>query len=320
MPRRMDDGGEKANDVSQPVAEHPNELWSQGQQAAHATLVDMAQTFFEVDWADKGKGLKPRLDPLVVGPTGMGKSHLVRAVAKSLNIPMLRLSYNEWLLNGARETPATLTRVHYFINSATRGIIHIDEMDKFRTGHRTEWATAVHGEVFQLLDRSLEQPTRGVTWTPDIQAKLKQSILIIGSGTWQALWSKSTRPKIGFLDRGDSDKTSIATEIARSELVPTELLRRFCSELVVMPPATEADYRHGAAMYGLDALAIELGETLDYQDACTRGLGARWLEEVFARLLRVARRQGKMMRPVPGPTELEPTIDMLDLAEDDIPF
>lgn len=310
--------GEARIDSPTPVPDEIK-LWSSGQEQAFAALLEMAEAFFATDWPESG--LRPRLDPMLVGPSGVGKSHVVRAVGQKLELPILRLTFNEWLVNGAKETPHTLVRVHMFVESNKRGLIHIDELDKFKSAHRTDWSTSVHGELLLLLDRSLQQPTRGLLWTPFMLAKLRKSFLIIGSGTWQTIWSENAKPKIGFQNKAIVAPRMIQREIEKSGIIPTELYRRFNSELVIIPPATEADYRRGAEMFDLERMARELGVELDYVNAVNRGLGARWLEETLARLLRIARKQGRQLfSPTLAPTPEksgEPDFEFEELSEND---
>jgi SpoVK/Ycf46/Vps4 family AAA+-type ATPase len=306
-----------------PVADEIK-LWSCGQQEAFSVLLEMAEAFFETAWPESG--LRPRLDPMMAGPSGVGKSHVVRAVAQRLKLPILRLTYNEWLVIGAREHPYTLARVHTYVENNNRGLIHVDELDKFKSTHRTDWSTSVNGELLLLLDRSLQQPTRGTTWTPFMQAKLRKSFLIIGSGTWQLTWSENAKPRMGFQNSIAAASGMVQKQIEKSEIIPVELFRRFNSELIILPPATEADYRRGAEIYDLERMARELGVELDYANAVERSLGARWLEEALARLLRIARKQGiQLFPPIPAPmaeTADEPDFDFEELSgsDADIPF
>jgi SpoVK/Ycf46/Vps4 family AAA+-type ATPase len=313
-------------DRSHPKAEEkasvPGEikLWSAAQEQAFNLLLEIAAVFYETNWS--ATGLRPRLDPLIVGSTGMGKSYLVGAIAQKLDLPILRLSYNEWIVMGAKEPPQTLMRVRTFVNDHPRGLIHIDELDKFKAVHRTDWSTSVYGELFLLLDRALQQPSRGREWTAELQARLRMSFLIVGSGTWQSTWEQATKAKLGFGSRSLAAPESIQTAIENSGVIPSELFRRFNSELVILSSATEDDYRRGSELFGLDKMARELGTKLDFADATERKLGARWLEESFGRLLRLARKQGKNILPpvpppAPDPTSDEPLPDFGDLSDSD---
>jgi SpoVK/Ycf46/Vps4 family AAA+-type ATPase len=268
-------------------------LWSRGQREASEHLIEIAEAFFEMDW--RSSALRPRFDPLIVGPTGVGKSHVVRVLSRKLGIPRMRLSYGEWLVMGSRESPHTLERLHAFVEENHRGIIFIDELDKFRSNHTSDWSTSVFVELFLLLDRSVMQPSRGLSWTPLLQAKLRNSFVIVGAGTWQTIWSKRAKPSLGFGKPQNDGQESLRRAIEKSNAIPSELLRRFRSELIILPPAEAEDYRRGAKSFGLDRLAHQLGIELDYAEAAESQLGARWLEEVFARLLCLSRKMA------PGP-------------------
>ena len=274
------------------------QLWSQGQQKAYEELLEVAETFFSLDWVSGS--LRAKMDPLVVGPSGVGKSKVVQLVCRKLGLPHLRLTFGEWVVMAARETPHTIQRIHAFVEKYPRGLIHVDELDKFKAAHTGDWSTSVFIELFLLLDRSLQQPSRDFQWTEALQNRLAHSFLIVGSGTWQSIWSQPIRPSIGF-GTTTGVATIVPTEIEKSGIIPLELLRRFNPDLIVLPPAREADYREGSRIFGLDLMAQDLGIELDYAEAARGGLGARWLECTFSRLLRRARKMGKRVSRVIDP-------------------
>jgi len=269
-------------------------MWSESQHQAFIQLCEMGEVFFGVDWLESA--IKPRLDPLIVGPTGVGKSHLVRSVAEMLKVPLLRLSYGEWMVTGSRSTQTTIARIYEFVVSNPKGIIHIDEVDKARVAFTTEWSIYAYAEMFFLLDRNINQPARNESWTPELNAKLRYNFWIIGSGTWQVLWDAIGKPSIGFGETpGEDTKVSdvIKELIRKKEIIPKELLKRFCNELILIPPATQTDYELAADIFGIEKLAKELGVSLDYQDAVQSQGGARWLEETYASLLMQAYRMSR---------------------------
>jgi ATPase family associated with various cellular activities (AAA) len=267
--------------------------WSTGQEAAMEKLLLISKTFFEHRWhIPAAASLRPRFDPLVAGPSGAGKSELVRMVSRAVEVPFLRLSFAEWIVAGAKESPHTLERVHAFLTTNERGIIHVDELDKFRPANTSDWSVSVLVELFHLLDRSLHQPLRQIEWTDDLRDRLARSFLIIGTGTWQQIWADFERPAVGF--RSDTPKgvSAIQREIVKRGIIPTELLRRFRSQIIFLPIPEESDYRRAAEAFGLVDLAAQVGVQLDYQTAFEQGLGSRWLEETFADLLCLAREKG----------------------------
>lgn len=268
-------------------------LWSDGQKKAYNSLLEIAHLFFFTDLVDLA--IKPRLTPLVIGPSGIGKSTVIReGVAKELGIPYLRLTASNWIVSGVgRDQVPTLLRIHQFISENDQGILHFDELDKFRAGS-SDWSHYVLGEVFDLLDRAPSQPVKKTAWTPNILRKLERDFWMVGSGTWQQAWQDTSKSKVGFGNSADAN--SIVADVRRivetTDVIPQELLRRF-GLLTVLPPATATDFRNAAATFGLEKLATELKMSLDFNAAAKSGLGARWLEQTMAELLLQARREDR---------------------------
>ena len=286
-------------------------LWSEGQKKAFKSLLEIGDLFFFTDWADLA--IKPRLAPLVIGQSGAGKSHVVREMATELGVPFLRLTASNWVVSGVKDITPTLLRVHQFISDNDQGILHFDELDKFRAG-TSDWSQYVLGEMFDLLDRAPTQPIKDVKWSPDILQKLKHDFWMVGSGTWQQVWLDSAKAKVGFGSVDDSNTlvANVRRSVETTDVIPQELLRRFNRDLIVLPPATEADYRHAAENLGLARLASELKMRLDFAAAARSSLGARWLEETCAQLLLQAKRENRTdllrLRPYvpensPGPED-----------------
>ncbi len=108
-------------------------LWSAGQIRAYEELLEAGQLFFFSDWG-RFK-VKARLAKLVVGPSGMGRSHLIRGVAREIDVPCMRLTASSWIVSGAsKELTSTLVRVRQFIEENDRGLIFLDEADKLAIG------------------------------------------------------------------------------------------------------------------------------------------------------------------------------------------
>ena len=279
---------------------------SASQQKLWNELHAMAEVYFDRGWAQCG--IQPRIQPLIVAPSGSGKSHLVHAFAEWRNLPLLRLSYAEWMPRGGRVQPDTGTRIHQFLQDQERSVIFIDELDKMQ-GFGHEWTTSVLNEAFLLLDRTLFRP--GFSRNPEADliaaTRLKESTFIIGAGAWQHVWSKMERP-LGFA--GASTQDAVA-DIANSRQIPEELLRRFSGSLLSLPPASADELRELAQADDLEATANGLGMTLDYLAGAASGRGWRWLEDQRLRieLGRIAAhrnaRRGRVIFGEPKPVIIE---------------
>lgn len=294
----------------------PPLMWSDSQRRAFDELIAIGETFFGADWLSLP--LRPRFDTLVIGPSGSGKSHLVRAVAEHLNVPCLRVCHGEWIVMGARpHLHPTVQKIAKFIVENERGIIHVDELDKARSGFQADWTIAVFAEIFSLLDRMMPAGSREDSYTEILRHRLRCDFWFLGSGTWQAAWEKS--PPIGFVDpMSQWDSVVLSRAIRTAGFIPTELLNRFSDTFIFLKPATERDFQNAAEMFGLVRLARELGEKIDFAQAVEENLGARWLEKIHAELLMAAWRRGRRdLLPVRMPPETEPSREEPD---DDIPI
>jgi ATP-dependent protease Clp ATPase subunit len=206
------------------------QLWA-SQATAYEILREMGELFYFSDWASLP--VKPRLNPLCVGASGVGKSFLVRNLAKSMGIPYLRVTPSSWLVIGsARENTPTLLRIKQFVTDNDRGLIHLDEIEKVsggisgtgNSGSSDAWSRYLVGEVFDLLDRT-PAPVKGHEWTSDLIHKLQHDFWFVATGTWQHLWRDVAKAKVGF--GGQQDTTSIVAEVQRlvatTEVIPQEL-------------------------------------------------------------------------------------------------
>ena len=268
-------------------------LWSTPQRDAFRSLVNIGNTFFETDFA--GLAIRPRLVPLVIAESGAGKSHVIREASRALGRPYCRVTSSCWVPGGVKDVQPTLLRIHEWLNENEQGVLHVDELDKLKTGFTDFYSQAIFGEMLDLLDRSPSQPIRNLEWTPDILQRLQNDVLVIGSGTWQQLWTDGFKPRVGFGENEDGDTVvaSVRRLVATTDQVPQELLRRFSQTLIVMGPATEEDYRVSAESLGLSKLASELQVSLDFRAAARSRVGARWLEESMGRLLVQAHRENR---------------------------
>ena len=130
----------------------------------------------------------------------------------------------------------------------TGGIILIDELDKIGDNNSgSVWSRYLRSEVFGLLDLIVPPNLvdRDGDAIPDTaidaaQLVLKSKILIIGAGAFQSLWDKRQRRTLGFL----AEESRIASLDLGDlfQILPRELLARFGSNLIVLPPLDEGDY------------------------------------------------------------------------------
>lgn len=263
--------------------------------------------------------IQPRTHSLICGPSGVGKSHLCRALAKDLGTSVMVLNCSSWQPNGSRSELHTWEVVAGFINDHAHGIIVLDEIDKINGS--SEWNGYIRLEIHDLLDgvipaqtdlpdRKLtreeaiekkkkddsiwEENSGDFTWGDDdsekvdrehLEQKLKDNFMIVGAGAWQHLWEMKDRPTMGFTGSSETPMKEPSQEQIRTSIYP-EVLKRFRSEILIIPPMTESDYREAAK-----ATVSSISETQarrfrnqfekNLKTAIKTQQGMRWFEELL---------------------------------------
>ncbi|MBC7980363.1 MAG: ATP-binding protein [Armatimonadetes bacterium] len=249
--------------------------------------------------------LKPRTSSLIVGPSGMGKSHLARELAKEAGVPFWEANVASWIVLGAKGGNQTLPSLVTWIANRKSGLIFLDELDKLTS--QGEWTNAIRLEIHDLIDGRLPDGAIDVSGTTqmeeltddqdkfvrktliksEVEDKLKNSFMIVGAGAWQEAWLSHGQP-IGF--HQEQEVKTLAERIERKQIkksITPEILQRFRNEILFLDPMTEADYLH--AMISLSGRLpvnqrcrfVELA-IKSIPSAVEDGLGMRVFEEVYA--------------------------------------
>ena len=218
------------------------------QQYAFDRITAIARVCFSLD--RKQFPLAVRTNVLITSPSGGGKSHIARAVSSELEVPIFSIPTSVWIPLGCsgRGSAPTWPCIHEFLlrcGPQMGGVILLDEIDK--VSDSTSWTTYLRNEVMSLLD--LTVPANLMNRDDDAisdasiqtaQRILRTKILIIGAGAFQSIWDERQRPSLGFL----AEKTPIVSpdmgDLFRT--LPRELLARFGTNLIYLPPLVERDY------------------------------------------------------------------------------
>lgn len=263
------------------------------QRRAFEELLRYADLFFSNDW--KNLPLRPRIYPLLVGPSGVGKTWLVSHLARELSIgdamPVMHLHFGEWIPCGARVLKGhTLSTLHDFVINNRQGIIHLDELDKFRL-QSSDWSISIQQEIFAMLDYRMHA-AHDKAWTRGLCDYFRLNFFVVGSGTWQDLWD-SPQP-LGF-QTGSEASGSMLKSIGDQRSIPVELMRRFSAQPILIPYLTADDV---AAI--LDQLATAIDPDLlaglrgKEKEVAESRKGIRAFEEhVTQRLMEIRSKQKK---------------------------
>lgn len=267
-------------------------LLSPSQARAMEQLQSMARLFFEGAGDVTTLAIRPRNCPLVVGPTGSGKSFLVETVARSFGAYFLKAAVGDWVPLGASgDYKPTLFAILDLVVSNERVVLFLDELDKWGNDVSSSWSRSCQTDVMQILDRAppFEAYQRATKFdhardlkSEDLRDLLRRRLWIVGAGTWQSLLRPQTA--LGFAPRGTSDEEQ-RRDIAASGVLPDELLARFNPELIVLRYPSGPETAEIFVRSGLLALAESIGEKLNPENHDWSRAGMRSLENIATRLL-----------------------------------
>jgi energy-coupling factor transporter ATP-binding protein EcfA2 len=252
------------------------EIFTQSQRAVMEELEAIARAFF---YGNCEGPIRPRWTTLIVGPTGVGKSHLVRMVAARLKLETLRFGATSWVPAGAKVEPQSLRVVLEKVRRGRPFVLHFEEADKFLCRASDAWSQAQLTELLMLLEGAVGEP-----WTDHDRAALRRNALIVATGAWQEMFEKDSLA-IGFgRDRAAASRTDAFRRVRLEQKIPVELVARF-GQTLLLEPLNAEDFRRMAAQLGLGAgdydaeEGVNSGQNVRYLESC---IGRRELQRVRA--------------------------------------
>ena len=227
-------------------------------------------------------GVRTRPFPLLIAPSGTGKTSLVQYVSAAANLPVFSINVANWIIRGARSEQHTLTQIAQFIQSNATGVIFLDEVNKLSRQHAADssWCSDLLSELIAFLDADSRLKAMGIG---DAVEHLRRNFFIIGAAAFQDEWEQSrSSNSIGFLNDERGNEGGQFENLVRSQnTVPVELLNRFNDRIVFIQPPSVPEYvariSEIRAKLGLPSLGE--AEILNLaRNAFESGKAMRWLE------------------------------------------
>lgn len=230
-------------------------------------------------------GIASRPFPMIVSPSGTGKTYLVNRTATRHNLPLFSINVPNWIPRGAKaDTQITIGQIKNFVASNSAGVILLDEVNKLTIGHTTDnaWSSDIFAECIAVLDQDARLESMGME---GLVQKFRRHFLIVGAAAFQDEWQRSgcAHSAIGFVEKKQTEQREASFErlVRTQHLMPEELLNRFNDRLIVIAPPTAAEFSdriRGIRSY------LSLTPLNDHdlarlsQEAAASGKMMRWLE------------------------------------------
>ncbi len=304
----------------------PREIYAEldryviGQDAAKRAVAVAAYNHLKRVAAGPGTLLR-KSNMLLIGPTGSGKTHLARQLARVLQVPMSVVNATEYTEAGYYGKDAEvmiaelLFQTEGDLEATQRGIVFVDEIDKI--ARRAQWARTgagardIGGEgvqqaILKLLEANEIFVPLNVTqhWAKhDFVLVDVTNILFICAGTFSDLGKGRYKNDIGYLGRKTgAGREKVTTQELEEYGLIAELLGRLpvvmeldelsddeLGRILTDPP--DAIWREMQELFTPERITLELtedGRRAVVAETRRRKLGARGLraimEETFADL------------------------------------
>lgn len=279
-------------------------ILTENHRAALGQLTMMGELFY--DPRPNSLPLALRLFPLLVGPTGAGKTFLVKRTAAQLKAAYFKVTRGDWIPRGARSGRPTAFQILDRLLASERLCLHLDECDKWSLDFSREWSAGLGSDLWNTLDgdfqvRDYLGETKFGDQTPptvqEVEHKIRNGLWIVGSGTWQQVFAQGNRTaSFGFNPGAEAEPISAAA-IAKSGMISPELLLRFNSDLVFLNYPAKSETLGLLRSTGISALAAELGIAVAASDVDWAQGGMRALETLATRLTLEKYRRSKSAKP-----------------------
>ena len=219
------------------------DLLTASQRVAFREICALSEIYFAGESSVDGISL--RFAPLVIGPSGVGKTHVVTAAARALNLPIIRMTVSDWLVQAGKQSPCAYDVLRMNLSKHNRIMLFIDELDKMSIiDGGSDYARVQHAEIYAALDRSIHVNNTGASaWTNEHAYKLRHNVMIVGGGTWHELWRSSNRRSMGFSQTEICTDEAIVSHIRQSRIIPDELLNRFSDRWLLLRPYSVDDFK-----------------------------------------------------------------------------
>lgn len=206
-------------------------------------------------WLKAGKdiNLVPKLNMLITGPTGCGKTHIIKTLAATLKVPYHRIDCSTVTGEGWKGNNLSDRLAEFSDKSPSGvGIIHLDEFDKLgipaqgSDSGRSDFIVSKQTNLLDLLDGSHSSPPGERSFNKKSSEEIESinNCLVIMTGSFQGFRDdqKKVKAPIGFASNEDENKIEIKNW--RKELTKVGFIAELANRIITseeLDPYTKED-------------------------------------------------------------------------------
>jgi len=177
----------------------------------------------------------PKINLMLTGATGFGKTFMIRKLAEALGLPYARIDCSSITAEGWKGNNLS-SEIAKYVGSTVNGagIIHLDEFDKIgnNTGHDGDNTRDYNLALQQCLLDLLDGDYSGEAENRKLPLDQANNALVIISGSFQTARNNELKKhKIGFNTADDAKLDS--KETWKDNLIQSGFMHEFASRIVI---------------------------------------------------------------------------------------
>lgn len=177
----------------------------------------------------------PKLNLLLTGPTGFGKTFLIKKLAEALKLPYLRIDCSSISAEGYKGVNlSTILASYVEMSPHGAGIIHLDEFDKMGaygqggSGEIREYKLNLQQGLLDLLDGEYGQKSED---TKTNTTSINNSLIILTGSFQSRRDAAESKKSIGFVAQ-TQDVIEEGVKSWKEHLIESGFLHEFASRII----------------------------------------------------------------------------------------